>query len=650
VTKYLVLDLETTGLNPLTDKIHGIGVVWPDGKAEYLQSPSPELRMWLRNPEANIVGHNLRFDLKFLQVAGVEIRARLWDTKLLAQLINENQELGLKKLSEKYFGASSLEGKRELDRAVSSIVGKSVADLCRADIDAGYSRFCDVIAEYCIEDCYNTRNLWEKLVEDIKSRQGNWQKAGLKLNPLDYYVQETMPLENVLRHMEISGIKVNVEALLKYREQLQAENKKHMETLFTINKEKINVIEEKLYQEVCSKKKSEKGKTNVQRRSEKYGTLFNWQSADHLSDLIFTQYAFPVNLVEKTESGKLSTSEATLLNICQNKYISPELKSTLEIFGKWKKNLKLLTTYTGEDKGLMSQILNGRVHADYLQAGHGKESSQGGTVTGRLSSRNPNMQNLPRGSEIKRFFVPDPGQVFVYFDYSQLELRLAAHLSQDPLLIKAYREGLDLHQLTANAIGEDRQVGKTVNFAMIYDASPWRLTDIVNKPVEECEEIIENFYRLYSGYAKYLEIQKRKMCSGGWVSSETGRVRRLPELLQTKFGSREWKHALKQGYNFPIQSLGASITKRAMIELHRQGYQIVTQVHDSVVIQTPLPTCQAVAEKVRVIAESVYPCTVPIKADVKILTSLHEEDKLKENHDEQRSHNRKDSPGTASLA
>ena len=648
---YIVVDLETTGLDCLTDRIHGVGVVWPDGRAEYHpQLPSPELRMWLRNPEVNVVGHNLRFDIKFLEAAGVEIRAKLWDTKLLAQLLNENQELGLKPLSEKYFGVGSLENKRRVDRAVSHIGGKSVADLCKADLEAPGRGIFDIIADYCIEDCHNTAKLWDQLTAEAKAMHVKAKAAGLTLTPLDYYMTEAMPLESVLRAMELKGIRIDTQALVRYRGQLQAQNDKIMLRITDIAKEHIDEIEEELYQKALATKKSEQGRKNVERSSDKYNTAFNWQSADHLSTLIFNKFGAGVTGVEKTASGKLSTSETSLSQISQRYDLIHPLRILLEEFATWKKNLKLLSTYTGEDKGLLAQVINGRIHADYLQAGHGKESSQGGTVTGRLSSRNPNMQNLPRGSEIKRFFVPDPGKAFIYFDYSQLELRLAAHLSQDPLLIKAYQEGLDLHQLTADAIGVDRQMGKTINFAMIYDASPWRLSDILQRPTDECKEIIKHFYGLYKGYASYLRNEKKQMLERGWVCSLEGRVRRLPVLKQKDVEWKEINHAIKQGYNFPIQSLGASITKLGMIELHKQGYELLTTVHDSVVVQVPIEDCKAQLPLIVKIAESIYPCSVPIKVDAKILTSLHEADVLKEQNDEQHSNDRKDSSGNASTS
>jgi len=389
------------------------------------------------------------------------------------------------------------------------------------------------------------------------------------------------------------------------------------------------------------KRKRKKVKQTSKRKAKKHKTKFNWQSNEHLGELIFNRYKIPTSLVGKTDTGKPSTSESSLSKLYETLEEANPLKEILGTYKNWKKTSKLVTTYTGEDKGLLSQIEGGRIYAEYLQAGRGKEGTTGGTVTGRLSSRNPNMQNLPRGREIKQFFIPDGGEIFVYFDYSQLELRLAAHLSKDPLLMKGYSEGVDLHQMTADAIGADRQVGKAVNFAMIYDASAYRLSSMINKSVDDAQFIINEFYNLYKGYKAYLAAQRRFMESHSCVISETGRVRRLKDIQDAPSFSKEYRHAIKQGYNFPIQSLGASITKRAMIELYRRRFRIVTQVHDSVVISLQENQAHR-AKEIQSIAENVYKISVPLKADIKLLTSLAESDIIqeKEQNNEQCSNNR----------
>lgn len=643
--RLISLDIETTGLNPLADRIHGVGVCQKndDGtySSNYVEPTNEGLRNYLANPNNHIVGHNIRFDLKFLRHSGVIVNCQIWDTKLLAQLIDENQPLGLKDLAKKYFGDKSLDAKRELDRLVTFIKGQSVADLCAKDLEDATSPYYETIATYCMEDCENTLKLFDRLIDELKRIDDRMKGLGFQNTPLTYYLDETMPLESVLMQMELDGIALNEVGLRDFRQKLLSENRQIQAQMSLLAGKEITQIEEELYEKELAKKKTDKGKANVQRKSEKHGTKFNWQSNEHIADLVFNRFQIPTSAVEKTETGKPSTSESALSTLHSGLEENHPLKTILGFYKSWKKTSKLISTYTGEDKGLLSQIQNGRIYAEYLQAGRGKEGTTGGTVTGRLSSRNPNMQNLPRGPEIKQFFLPDPGFIFVYFDYSQLELRLAAHLSQDPLLMRGFNEGLDLHQMTADVIGTDRQVGKATNFAMIYDASAYRLSSMIEKPVDDCQFIINEFFNLYKGYKQYLNRQRQFIETHGRVVSETGRVRRLPDIELQPTNSRDWRHALKQGYNFPIQSLGASITKRAMIELHRRKFKIVTQVHDSVVVTIPEHEVNRYKE-IQQIAENVYKVSVPLKADVKLLTSLSESDiiQVKEVNNEQRSYDR----------
>jgi len=620
------LDIETTGLDWQMDEIHGVGLASDQGEA-YVDIHDPRLAAMLADPEAHIVGHNIRFDLKFLLKAGLKIQASFWDTKLLAQLDNENQELGLKPLSKKYFGAGSLEQKDEIDLAVLAINGKSVADLCIADIKDPAKPYYALIEKYCLEDCRNTLRLFQVLKESIAAKHEAMLAAGFKETVQSYYIQETMPLEKVLIDMEMQGIKLDEDQLKEYNTELSQQIYEKDQSLEFLCNVEINQVEEDLYEEEKAKKKSDKGKAAVKRSSDQYHTKFNWQSNLHLSSLLFDKFRVPQNMVEKTETGKPSTSETSLADVCKTLEVGTKLHSALTLFGLLKKDQKIYNMYVNPCKGLESISKWGKIYSEYLQAGRGKEESGGGTVTGRLSSRNPNMQNLPRGSRVKQMFIPSrKDNVFAYFDYSQLELRIAAHVSQDPLLLKAYQDGLDLHNITAAKLGIDRQAAKAVNFAMIYDASAYRLSEMIGKSYDETQDVIDGFFQMYSGYKKYLQNQRQFMIKNRCVISEAGRVRRLPELGQYSEGQREHKHAIKQGYNFPIQSLGASIAKRAMVELHRRGFQIATQVHDSVVIDLPLEGSLEKLEEIRQIAENIYPLSVPLKVDIKRLTTLLETD------------------------
>lgn len=622
----IALDIETTGLDWQTDTIHGVGLASEQGAA-YVEPSDPRLAALLADPTAHIVGHNIRFDLKFLLQVGLKIQASFWDTKLLAQLDNENQELGLKPLSKKYFGSGSLEQKDEIDLAVLAINGKSVADLCIADLKDPAKPYYELIEKYCLEDCQNTLKLFRVLRESIAAKHEAMLAAGFKETVQSYYLQETMPLEKVLLAMEMQGIHLDKDSLNDYNTELSQQIYDKDQNLEFLCSTEINQIEEEMYEEAKTKKKSEKGQAAVIRSSEKYGTKFNWQSSQHLASLLFDKLGVPENMVEKTATGKPSTSESSLADVCKAEKEGTKIHSILTLFGALKKDQKIYNMYVNPCKGLASMSKWDRIYSEYLQAGRGKEESEGGTVTGRLSSRNPNMQNLPRGSRVKQMFVPNSkNNIFAYFDYSQLELRIAAHVSQDPLLLKAYTDGLDLHNITAAKLGIDRQAAKAVNFAMIYDASAYRLSEMIDKSYDETQDVIDGFFQMYSGYKKYLQNQRHFMIKNRCVVSEAGRVRRLPELGQYSEGQREHKHAIKQGYNFPIQSLGASIAKRAMIELHRRGFVIATQVHDSVVIDLPLLGSLEKLEEIRQVAENIYPLSVPLKVDIKRLTTLLETD------------------------
>ena len=189
----------------------------------------------------------------------------------MAQLENENRLLGLKDLS----GAENLEAKRAIDRAVSQINGRSVADLCKADLDNPSRPYRNLIAEYCEEDCVNTYNLFMRLSESLKTTHRKMQEKGFKNTVLTYYTEETMPLEKVLLEIELGGIKVDEEKLRNYRSKLLTENNYLLAQLNELCIDQITNIEGELYEQATAKKKSEKGKANVQRSSEKYGTKFN---------------------------------------------------------------------------------------------------------------------------------------------------------------------------------------------------------------------------------------------------------------------------------------------------------------------------------------------------------------------------------------
>lgn len=665
--EFLVIDLETTGFNWRSKKIHGIGFAFEEDDTKYVgaQQGHDTIARF-----RTFMGHNLRFDLRFLIQNGYKIdlkTIKIWDTKIICQLIDENRPLGLKPLSVSYLGAFALENKNELDSAMDKERIKDLGDFCRKDLEEWNGQYRALISEYCQEDCNNTFKLGYVALQKLKERHAQVQKSfpGHK-TPLDYLLDEALPLEPVLLDMDLKGVRINIPVMEKYKAQLLGENKDYMASMRELCKDGINGIEESLYQKERNKRKTDKAKNNIQRQSSKQKTIFNWQSPTHIGQLFFKYFDVPEQLIRRTKTKSPSTSEPALVELGKRLDEDHPLKEILVLYGKYKKNLKNISTYIGESKGLSSCLEGDRAYPEYMQTGADKESDKGGTVTGRLSAKNPPIQTLPRKGLVRQFYVPDgPEYVFLYLDYSQLELRLAAHLSQDKKLLAGYRQDIDLHQLTADRLGQPRQVGKKTNFSMIFNASPYRLVEDLNKlgerqyDFEECKLFIRDFFEEYHEYKAYLESQKDFMIRFLGVISEAGRIRKLPNL---SYGERityrphrrykgpvsdllykgeqsitpneafirarkKYNHALNQGYNFPIQSLGASITKRAMVELWKKDFNVVTQIHDSVVLQVLKTDAHRLLKEAQFIMENVYKISVPLVAEPKLLNSFDEDDR-----------------------
>ena len=618
----LVIDIETTGTNPRKDKIHGIGL---RGLQSEFAVYEREIRGLSETIYEDVIGHNVRFDAKFLAANGVKFRGDLIDTLALAQLIDENQDkYGLKALAAKNFGSKSLEGKSALDVLCDAYQVSHVGQLAAVSMRAPDATIDQTIETYCLEDVNNTKALYEKLVGQLETSHEIMTRLGFKQTLKDYWMQETRPLERVLAAMELRGIRIDQVALQVAHDKFISEEKYLVQAMEELCHDEIKQIEEDLYTKAVSKRSSTAGRAKVERRSDRYGTLYNWTSNAHVGTLIYEALASQVCC--KTATGLYNVSEEAISQVKEK--ANGKLKEFVDLYSRYKKLQKLLNTYIGGDRGLSSHIEDGRIHPEFV---HG-----GGPVTGRLACRQPNLQNLPREyPEVKRIFIPDPGHVFAYFDYSQIELRVAAHLSQDRRLVEGYLSSQDLHKLTASSIfnlpidqitKEQRQVGKTINFATIYDASAYRLSGILEGySVEECEKFRRDFFRLYQGYKYFLDVTQHKLKQDGYAVSMFGRVRRLPEIKTLQPGSKEYKHALKQGLNFIIQSAAASICKRAMIELHKKGYKIVNQIHDAVVIQLPLDQLDRVTE-IATIAETVVTLSIPLKADVLLLKSFDDRD------------------------
>ena len=393
------------------------------------------------------------------------------------------------------------------------------------------------------------------------------------------YEQIEMPLFPVLAKMEERGIRIDVELL-------QAMSKTFGE--------QIADIERRVYEEA--------------------GQEFNINSPMQLGHILFEKLNYPV--IKKTKTTKsYSTSVEVLEELASHGFAVPQL------ILQHRELHKLKGTYIDALPLLVGR--DGRVHTTFNQAV---------AATGRLSSSDPNLQNIPirtqTGREIRKAFVADPGFVLLSADYSQVELRILAHISQDESLIETFRRGADIHRATASKMfnipedeltAEQRRAAKTINFGVLYGMSSFRLSNELGISGQQAKDWIEAYFSRYPKIQEYLDRTLVEARSTGKVTTLFGRVRYIPEIHNRSFTVRG--NAERMATNAPIQGTAADILKMAMIaledrlEAHGAGARMLLTVHDEIVIEAPETSAAEVAGIVKETMEGVFPLAVPLAVD-----------------------------------
>ena len=318
---------------------------------------------------------------------------------------------------------------------------------------------------------------------------------------------------------------------------------------------------------------------------------------------------------KRTKSGQYVTSEEVLQEL-QDKH--PVVEKILE----YRAVKKLLSTYVETIPSLINPE-TGKVHTTYNQTV---------TATGRLSSSNPNLQNLPirseRGKDIRRAVIPDENCVFLSADYSQIELRLMAHFSQDEHLLAAFRQGQDIHAATAAKIfncsieevtKEMRRKAKTANFGIIYGISAFGLSQQLHSSRSEAKELIDGYFASFPQIMKFIEKQKQTAHEKGYVETLFGRRRYLPDINSRNATVRNF--AERNAVNAPIQGTAADIIKVAMVRIHRRLQEgklqakMIMQVHDELNFNVPKNEVHQVREIVVNEMQNAISLSVPLIAD-----------------------------------
>lgn len=351
------------------------------------------------------------------------------------------------------------------------------------------------------------------------------------------------------------------------------------------------------------------------------GHPFNVNSTQQLSEVLFDELKLPHKGLRRTKSGYYSTAADVLESVQE-----ADETGIIEKVMEYRELGKLKSTYVDAFPQLVNEE-TGRIHSSFNQTG---------TVTGRIASSSPNLQNIPVrteiGQQIRRGFVARPGWLFLAADYSQVELRVLAHISQDQSLLGAFQQDQDIHRATAAAVYgvpleevtfDQRRFAKSVNFGLIYGMGPYRLARESELTLAEAENYIQEYFERFPGIEEYLERTKRQAREKGFVETLLGRRRYFPIFqARSRANRRMVARSEREAINHPIQGTAADIIKIAMIRLHdslrAQNYagRMILQIHDELLLEVPEEEINEVQQLVVDTMSGAFELDVPLKVEV----------------------------------
>ena len=560
----LSLDTETTSTSPIDAELVGLSFSVREGEAFYVPVPENReeaqkvvevFRPVYEHPEILKVGQNIKYDMEVLRNYGVMLQGKMFDTMIAHYLLQPELRHNMDYMAEAYLGYQTIH--------IDELIGpkgknqRSMRDLQPSEV-----------YEYAAEDADITLRL--KNVLEPKLRKGGVE---------DLFWQIEMPLVPVLAEMEMTGVRIDTEALRETSEAFTA---------------RMEELERRIY--------------------ELAGETFNIASPKQVGEVLFGKLKI-IDKPKKTKTGQFVTSEDVLQALRGKHEIVADILAHRGL-------KKLLGTYVDA----LPKLINprtGHIHTSFNQTI---------TATGRLSSSDPNLQNIPvrgeDGKEIRKAFIPEEGCLFFSADYSQIELRVMAHLSGDANMLEAFREGYDIHAATAAKIyhesidevtRDQRTKAKRANFGIIYGITVFGLAERLEIERSEARQLIEGYFETFPQVKEYMERAKEEAREKGYVETFFHRRRYLPDINSANAVIRGF--AERNAINAPIQGSAADIIKVAMIRIHdrfrREGIRskMILQVHDELNFSV-LPEERDCVERI-VLEEmqSAYPLQVPLVAD-----------------------------------
>jgi DNA polymerase-1 len=580
----IALELITTGPHPTTSRLIGIALAWQPGEGWYVPVRAPIadrsmaqadvieiLRPILESEQHHKIGHNIKHHRIVLRRCGVQLTGVALDTMVADYLMEAGERShDLEQLAMRYLKHAMVPFSGRFAKAQAlnpSLIG--VAEM---------AQFAGECADVVLRS--------SEVLEQSLRNEGLW--------PLFESVEK--PLIDVLADMECCGVYVDSPSLDRLSREFNAQ---------------ARAIELRIY--------------------ELAGSEFNIASPIQLRQVLFDKLKLPV--VKKTRTGP-STDQEVLEELAQQHALPALLIEHRQIS-------KLITTYVDTLPGLVSPE-TGRVHATFNQVV---------AATGRLSSNDPNLQNIPvrteMGRQIRQAFAPQPGLRngepgalpsdgssawrFLTADYSQIELRILAHLSEDIELTRAFASDQDIHSFVASQVfrvsldevtSEMRRVAKMVNFGVIYGLSPFGLSSRLHISKEEAESFIAAYFAKYHGVAAFIRSVLERACREGFVSTLLGRRRRIVGVRSKP--SQYLNQSEREAINTVMQGSAADLIKKAMINLDqrmrrdRLTSRMVMQIHDELVFEAFAPELADLTGAVREEMTTAIPLKVPLKVDIAI--------------------------------
>jgi DNA polymerase-1 len=588
--KCVAIDTETTALSPHTAKLCGISVSLSPGRGYYIpvRSPSPashldqaavigELRSVLEDASVPKCGHNLKFDINIFRSCGVTLRGLCapggCDSMVASYLIDASRS------------------SHSLDALALALLGRTNISLSQLIGSGKDQKTFDTVPTdqatlYAAEDA------------DVTLRLRDAMQPRIEADGMDSLLHDVeLPLVEVLADLEYRGIIVDGAELDRQRERLQAK-----------------IVELKAQIESESR--------------EKIGWAFDPESPRQLATALFNKPTdetpgLGIKPTKRTKTG-YSTDAEVLEEIAQDDSVTtPIPKLILE----YRQLTKLVSTYLVALKDAIHPA-TGRVHTSFNQTV---------TATGRLASSDPNLQNIPIrtdvGRDIRRAFIAPPGHVLITADYSQIELRLLAHLSGDPALIEAFKRDEDIHTAVAaqihsippEAVTRDQRSGaKMVNFGIVYGITAFGLSRRLRIPQDQAAAIIDGYKRKFAGITTFLQECIEQARSRGYVETMLKRRRPIPDAHSSNPSKRALAERL--AINTVVQGSAADLIKLAMVRLHREinqarpgdplsGSAMLLQIHDELVFETPTDRADDAMRAVVAGMEGAMSISVPLKVD-----------------------------------